>query len=340
MIAYLRTGAITAANAGVATGKLRQIASGSVYLPFKTKKLELKKPKRGKFETLHNEKALEVEQLKAELGDRPLFISYEFDHERIALQKIFKKAPAVYSDTTDAAGERIIRQWNQGKIDVLIGQSQSVSHGLNLQDIEAAVVYFSLSWDFDAFDQFRRRIWRQGQDSPVYVYYIIAEDTIDETMFNVLTMKDADQQKMFKALKHDLLTPTQKGLFKMATSKAAGKKAPKKKAATKKKVATKAPAKKKRVQKKAPRKRAVRARPADLPKGKHNPTLNRTADGLRKGSVQAGIVKLADRKSGVTVPEAAKRLNSTEASVRVNIRLLKTKHGIALENTGGRYKRA
>lgn len=339
-IAYLRTGAITAANAGVATGKLRQIASGSVYLPFKTKKLEIKKPKRGKFTTLHSEKADEVEQLKAELGDRPLFISYEFDHERIALQKVFKNAPAVYSDTSDSAGEKIIRDWNNGKIDVLIGQSQSVSHGLNLQEIEAAVVYFSLSWDFDAFDQFRRRIWRQGQVNPVYVYYIIAEDTIDETMFNVLQLKDADQDKMFKALKKDLINPKQKGLFKMATSKATAKKAAKKKAVTKKKVTKKAPAKKKAPVKKRVQKKAAKrgARPAGLAKGKHNPKLNRDKHGLRIGSVQAGLVKLAARKSGVQVDEAAKRLNSTPNSVRVNIRLLETKHGITLKNDGGRYK--
>lgn len=345
MIAYLKTEAITAANAGVATAKLRQIASGSVYLPYKTKKLDLKKPKRGKFEILHDEKAREVEQLKAELGDRPIFISYEFDHERIALQKIFPKAPAVYSDTTDAAGERIIKQWNQGKVEVLIGQSQSVSHGLNLQDIEASVVYFSFSWDFDAFDQFRRRIWRQGQENPVYVYYIVAEDTIDETMFNVLQLKDADQDKMFKALKKDLLNPHQKGLFTMATSKATAKKRGKKKVTKKKAVTKKRPAKKvakkKATAKKPARKKAAKRapRPKGLAKGKHNPTLNRDKNGLRKGSVQATLCAMAMRKNGCTVDEVVKRTGSTPGSVRVNIRLLKTKHGITLENQNGRYRR-
>jgi len=56
MIAHLKSGAITAANAGVATGKLRQISGGSVYLPYKATKLDTKKPKRGKFEKLHAEK--------------------------------------------------------------------------------------------------------------------------------------------------------------------------------------------------------------------------------------------------------------------------------------------
>ena len=162
MIAHLKSGAITAANAGVATGKLRQISGGSVYLPYKATKLDTKKPKRGKFEVLHREKIDEVLQIIDELKGRPVFISYEFDHERLALQKVLKEkdgtaAPAIFSDTTDAAGTRFIALWNRGGLNHLIGQSQSVSHGLNLQEIEAAVIYFSLTWDFDAFDQLQRR---------------------------------------------------------------------------------------------------------------------------------------------------------------------------------------
>lgn len=350
-ITFLKSGVITAANAGVATNKLRQIAGGSVYLPYKTRTLETRKPKRGKFETLHDEKVKEVEQIVSELNGRPVFISYEYDHERLALQKLFPDAPAIFSDTTDAAGERFIKQWNRGELPVLLGQSQSVSHGLNLQEIDASVIYFSFSWDFDAFDQFRRRIWRQGQVNKVYVYYVIADDTIDTTMFNVLQLKNANQERMFSALKQDLLNVNQKGLFKMATSKAkklGNKKVAKKKAATKRKVAKKvtkrkAPAKKaakkkvvkkKRVQKKTA-KRA--ARPKGLKKGKHDPTLNRNADGLRKGSVQAAIVDMSRRKTGATIAQIEARTDSTAASIRVNVALLK-KRGFGITNDNGAYK--
>jgi len=268
MIAHLKSGAITAANAGVATGKLRQISGGSVYLPYKAKKLDTKKPKRGKFEVLHQEKIDEVLQIIDELKGRPVFISYEFDHERLALQKVLKEkgglaSPAIFSDTSDAAGTRFIAQWNRGGLNHLLGQSQSVSHGLNLQEIEAAVIYFSLTWDFDAFDQFRRRIWRQGQIHPVFVYYVLCEDTIDETMFNVLKLKNASQERMFKALHERYINPHQKGLFKMATSKADKHKRKPKPGARKKtnakraKIKRKPAAKRKRVQRK-PAKRATR----------------------------------------------------------------------------------
>lgn len=349
MIAHLKSGAITAANAGVATGKLRQISGGSVYLPYKATKLDTKKPKRGKFEVLHREKIDEVLQIMDELNDRPVFISYEFDHERLALQKAIRQrginAPAIFSDTSDAAGTRFIAQWNQGKLPVLIGQSQSVSHGLNLQEIEAAVIYFSLTWDFDAFDQFRRRIWRQGQIHPVFVYYILCEDTIDETMFNVLKLKNASQERMFKALHERYINPHQKGLFKMATSKAknrsrkrtAHKKA--KPAAKKKTNAKRANIKRKPAakRKRVVRKPAVRAPRKGLKKGQHNPTLNRTKDGLRTGSVQASIVEMARRKIGVTIAQLETKHGTSPGSVRVNVSLLKGR-GFKLTCENGTYK--
>jgi len=357
MIAHLKSGAITAANAGVATGKLRQISGGSVYLPYKATKLDTKKPKRGKFEVLHDEKIQEVLQIIDELKGTPVFISYEFDHERLALQKVLKEkdgtaAPAIFSDTTDAAGTRYIALWNRGGLNHLIGQSQSVSHGLNLQEIEAAVIYFSLTWDFDAFDQFRRRIWRQGQIHPVFVYYILCEDTIDETMFNVLKLKNASQERMFKALHERYINPHQKGLFKMATKKAT--KAIKKKIVATKRKATrkkakpnarkktnakragvkrKAPAKRKRIVRK-PAKRAPRK---GLKKGQHNPTLNRNADGLRKGSVQASIVEMARRKIGVTIAQLEDKHGTSPGSVRVNVSLLKGR-GFKLACEDGVYK--
>jgi len=349
MIVHLKSGAITAANAGVATGKLRQISGGSVYLPYKATKLDTKKPKRGKFEVLHREKIDEVLQIIDELNDRPVFISYEFDHERLALQKVLKEksgdaAPAIFSDTTDAAGTRFIGLWNRGGLNHLLGQSQSVSHGLNLQEIEAAVIYFSLTWDFDAFDQFRRRIWRQGQIHPVFVYYILCEDTIDETMFNVLKLKNASQERMFKALHERYINPHQKGLFKMATTKAAKHKRKAKPAAKKKTNAKRAGIKRKRVQRKpaAKRKRIVR-KPAKqatrkgLKKGQHDPKLNRTADGLRKGSVQASIVEMARRKIGVTIAQLEDKHDTSPGSVRVNVSLLKGR-GFKLTCENGKYK--
>ena len=130
----------------------------------------------------------------------------------------------------------------------------------------------------------------------------------------------------------------------MATSKSAKHKRKSKPAAKKKTNAKRAGIKRKRVQKKpaTKRKRIVR-KPAKLAtrkglkKGQHNPTLNRTADGLRKGSVQASIIEMARRKTGVTVAQLIKKHDTTDGSVRVNVSLLKVR-GFKLTCEDGAYK--
>ena len=129
----------------------------------------------------------------------------------------------------------------------------------------------------------------------------------------------------------------------MATSKAKNrKKATRKKAkpnvrkktnAKRAKIKRKPAAKRMRVVKK-PAKRAPRK---GLKKGQHNPKLNRTADGLRKGSVQASIVEMARRKIGVTIAQLEAKHGTSPGSVRVNVSLLKGR-GFKLTCDNGKYK--
>ncbi len=74
-----------------------------------------------------------------------------------------------------------------------------------------------------------------------------------------------------------------------------------------------------------------------MKKGQHNPTLNRTKDGLRKGSVQASIVEMARRKIGVTIAQLEDKHGTSPGSVRVNVSLLKGR-GFKLTCEDGKYK--
>ena len=85
------------------------------------------------------------------------------------------------------------------------------------------------------------------------------------------------------------------------------------------------------------RKRIARPARAGLKKGQHDPKLNRTADGLRKGSVQASIVEMARRANGVTVAQLVKKHDTSDGSVRVNVSLLKGR-GFKLTIDNGTYK--
>ena len=125
----------------------------------------------------------------------------------------------------------------------------------------------------------------------------------------------------------------------MATSKSAKHKRKAKPAAKKKTNAKRANVKRKPAakRKRVVRKPAKRAPRKGLKKGQHDPNLNRTADGLRKGSLQASIVEMARRKIGVTIAQLEDKHDTTPGSVRVNVSLLKVR-GFKLTCDSGKYK--
>jgi hypothetical protein len=345
-IAWLASGnVLTAANAGVVTGKLRQIASGAVY--FKTvqeaeagEQVRVKKD----YEVIHTEKYDELEQLVAELRGLPALIAYEYDHERIEIQKRFK-CPAIYGGTSDRETETLIAQWNAGKLPVLLAHPASVSHGLNLQGTKAAVVFFTCGYNLDNHEQLIRRVWRQGQKGRVTVYYINTVNTLDEVVQGVLTLKDTNQKRLLKALE-TMTVPTKEG-DNMATKKKAqaAKKASKKKPA--KKVAKKAPARKKvPVKKKVAKKAAKKKAPVKKKTAAKKKAPKARTDGLRPGSCQAQFVDLAKRKTGVTMDEALKRIRTPQdtptnaPSLRVMVNLLRKKGFNITKERGKAYKLA
>lgn len=304
-VAFIQNKTLTAANAGVASSKCRQIAGGNVYLPQeKDAQGRITKP----YLTVHNEKILELQMLIAELRGLPCLVAYEFDHERKEIQKVLK-CPHVGGGTTDREADKLLMQWNRGELPVLLGQPASIAHGLNLQGTKGAVIYYSCGWNFDDHDQFKRRLWRQGQKHKVLCYYLMTEDTIDDHVLSVLTLKGANQQKLFDALQRHYGNRQRTTTMKMTSN-------------TRKKVTRK-------------------VKPAPVTKGRTRrykpPPAVRLANGLRKGSQQAKLLALAQRKTGVTVADACKRLKVEAGTVRVTISALKAK-GFKVTNDGGKYR--
>ena len=342
-ITFLDRGVLTAANAGVATAKLRQIASGAVYYKKIEEELGPDGQQRYKaqkqYQVLHTEKLDELVQLVTELRGLPALVAYQFDHERIEIQKRLK-CPAIYGNTSETKTNELIEQWNAGKLTVLLGHPASISHGLNLQGTKAAIIFYTCGYNLDDHQQFIRRVWRQGQKEAVTAYYINTVDTLDDVVQGVLTLKDSNQKRLLKALE----THYEKG-DSMATNKAknASKKKVSKKATTKKKAVrkVKAPPKsvlkkaKKKVAKKAPAKKTAKKKvakkaPAKKKTGKARP------DKLRPGSIQARFIDLAKRKTGVTMADAVKRLNSSAGSIRVTVSVLRDKN-FNIKHDGKKY---
>lgn len=201
LIAMLESGQIVASNAAVASGKCRQISNGAVYL---TPEIESVLDTKGSREwvDLHNAKLDALEELVNELQGRPLLVAYEFKHDLEKILKRFgKNTPYIGSGVNMVRTKQIEEDWNAGKIPLLLGHPASMGHGMNLQEKGNHICWFSPTWDYELYDQFNRRVRRQGNKaSRVYVYRIITRNTVDERVVKALRSKKKGQDALFEAL--------------------------------------------------------------------------------------------------------------------------------------------
>ena len=166
----LQYGNITAVNAAVAVMKCQQVANGGSYLDGEKKETV----------HIHDTKTQAVQELVEELSGQPCIIGYHFQHDLERLKVAFPQAPVIGSGVVGDKLDRIISSWNAMEIPVLLAHPMSASHGLNLQGAGHAVIWYSLTWSLEVYEQFIRRLWRQGQKNHIVVHHIIAKDTVDE----------------------------------------------------------------------------------------------------------------------------------------------------------------
>lgn len=186
----LELATITAKSAAAASMKCRQIANGGLYFGEGTHEAA----------HIHDAKLEAVQDLIEELNGKPAIIAYEFDHDLQRLRKAFPGAPYLGGGVSAKRQAEIEDAWNAGLLPVLLAQPQSVAHGLNLQGVGAAVIWHSLTWNLEYYEQLIRRVWRQGQSERIVVHHIVAEDTIDEVIKDTLGYKDRVQQTLLRNL--------------------------------------------------------------------------------------------------------------------------------------------
>lgn len=203
LIAKIESKVIVASTAAAASIKCRQVANGGIYLDQEVQAL-IKLPKSTKeWMNLHTEKVDALAELIDELQGSPLLVAYDFAHDLDRLQtKLGKEVPYIGGGVTAKRSAELEALWNAGKLPVLLGHPQAMAHGLNLQEMGNHVCWHSLTWDYELYDQFIRRVLRQGNKSKkVFVHHIMARGTIDEVVLSSLKSKRRGQNALFDALK-------------------------------------------------------------------------------------------------------------------------------------------
>ena len=177
----LLEGDIVAGSAAVLTNKLLQITGGAVYDEEK------------KVQILHDEKLKALEDLVEATNGKPVLVYYNYRHELERIQKQF------LCRVLDTAKD--MEDWNKGEIPVMLAHPASAGHGLNLQNGGSTIIWFGLPWSLELYQQANARIHRQGQKNTVVVHHLVAKETIDEDVMQVLAKKQAGQEALLQAVK-------------------------------------------------------------------------------------------------------------------------------------------
>ncbi len=204
LVAKLEEGKVTAKTAATASMKCRQVANGGIYLDPEVQALVNLPTNKRDWVDIHEAKLDALEELIEELQGSPLLVAYDFSHDLARLQKRFgKDIPYIGGGVSAKRSSELEEKWNRGELPYLFGHPQSIAHGLNLQECGQHVCWHSMTWDYELWDQFVRRVRRQGNKARrVYCHHILAEGTIDEAILAALKMKRRGQNSLFQALKN------------------------------------------------------------------------------------------------------------------------------------------
>lgn len=188
-ISVMEGESIVAANAAVAGVKCRQIANGAIYNADRS------------FKLLHSEKLDALDDIIAELNGAPVLVLYEFKHDKDRILSRYPDAVSIDSGMSPKALDVCLTRFNSGGVKILLGHPASMGHGLNMQGACNNIIWFGIPWSLELYDQAVARVYRQGQKAErVFVRHLVAKDTLDEKVMNVLTSKDRNQQKLLAAL--------------------------------------------------------------------------------------------------------------------------------------------
>ena len=178
----------SATTAATLTGKLLQLCNGAVY------------DENGNVVLVHDCKIEVLMETIEQLNGQHAIVYYYFRHDRDRILLALKESrQRLKVRVYEGAAEE--KDWNAGKIDILLAQPASCGYGLNLQQGGHHIIWFGLTWSLEEYQQANKRLHRQGQKHPVIIHRLITKGGTDEDVIRSLEHKDGAQEALLAALK-------------------------------------------------------------------------------------------------------------------------------------------
>ena len=175
---------IEALTAAALTNKLLQFTSGAVY------------------DNEHKWHFVDETKIEAladiiENANEPVLVYYNYIHEKERIMEALKQ----YRPVVFKGEEHILARWNGKRIRVMLAHPASVAYGLNMQAGGRIIVWHSLTWNLELYQQANKRLHRQGQTKPVLLYHLTVKGTMDERVLRVLKGKGDTQVSLLQQIR-------------------------------------------------------------------------------------------------------------------------------------------
>lgn len=174
-------------NAAALTNKCLQLANGAVYTDYP------------KWAPVHDEKIEAVRSVLGEAGGSPVLLAYSFKSDLARIKAAF---PAAVELSTPAG----MKAFRAGDSPMGLAHPKSMGHGIDgLQNVTNILVRFGHNWNLGERMQMLERIgtmrqMQAGLDRPVFVYDIVAENTLDEDVIAAHVSKRSIQDALLAAM--------------------------------------------------------------------------------------------------------------------------------------------
>lgn len=189
-MAELETGAITATNAATAVTKLLQIASGAVY------------DENGDYHVIDESRY----ELITDLVEARKFsvVFFLWKHQKDMLIEHFNKRKItntlIDGSVSSKKRDDAVQSFQAGFYRVLLAHPQSAAHGLTLTK-GTSTIWASPTYNLEHHIQGNKRIYRAGQTKKTETVNVIAEGTIEERVYHVLSQKNAKLVNLLEILR-------------------------------------------------------------------------------------------------------------------------------------------
>lgn len=125
-----------------------------------------------------------IEYIKDRMAalDEPILV---FAYSRSVCEGLGRalNCPIIYGGMTAKQKQQALAQFTSKKEKVLVAQINSAGEGIDgMQRVCNVVIFVEFDWSAGAWDQALARLYRIGQERPVYAHYFRARGTLDESI--------------------------------------------------------------------------------------------------------------------------------------------------------------